>query len=145
MGVWVCGGWGGRGGEGGGNLQDCCSASNNPAFDSEDGSFTRQPKAGNVQASSDQTTRIVTQVKDEGVTPSFLQVDTPSMPEVMPSSRMHCFQHDWLPASKAPMLTCYMSASRQKTHVTLCTMPWEAYYLLENVLQQPHAGTRACG
>ena len=51
--------WGGGGGV---NLQDCCSAGNIPAFNSEDGSFARQPKAGNVQASSDQTTRIVTQV-----------------------------------------------------------------------------------
>ena len=72
----------GQGGGVGSNLQDCCSAGNIPAFNSEDGSFTRQPKAGNVQASSDQTTRIVAQVQNEGVTASLLQVDTPSVPQV---------------------------------------------------------------
>lgn len=50
------------------HLHDSSSATLVPAFNSQNGSLSRQPEAGDIQASPHQATRIVAQVQNEGIT-----------------------------------------------------------------------------
>ena len=54
------------------DLEDSCSACNLPALHGEDGGFSWQPEACNVQARSDKAPRVVAQVQNEGITSTLL-------------------------------------------------------------------------